>query len=161
MAHPATSTSSTPAPADSSRTLTITRDPVNEEGEVQGEVVGTVRIRGQRRNGPRVAWDESVVDNEGAGKKKSKICCIFHKARNFDESSSESDSDSDSDSDSCHGHNHNHDHSDGNGEPSGSSHQSRPAPFSSRIHEHSDDDEPNAYERMPGSRKKGKRKAGA
>ncbi|KAI3617792.1 hypothetical protein CBS9595_003701 [Malassezia furfur] len=44
----------------------------------------------------RVVWTEDTIDNEGMGKKKSKICCIYHKPRAFDESSSES-SDSDSD----------------------------------------------------------------
>jgi len=39
------------------------------------------------------------VDNEGAGRKKSKICCIYHKPKAFDESSSE-ESDS-SDEDGC------------------------------------------------------------
>ena len=33
---------------------------------------GTLRLRGAHRDGPRVAWDEAVVDNEGLGKKKSK-----------------------------------------------------------------------------------------
>ena len=33
---------------------------------------GTLRLRGGPRNGPRVAWDEAVVDNEGLGRKKSK-----------------------------------------------------------------------------------------
>lgn len=56
---------------------------------------------------PRVRWEQGTVDNENMNKKKSKICCIFHPQRNFDEeedhphdcSSSESDSDSDTDSD--------------------------------------------------------------
>jgi hypothetical protein len=33
---------------------------------------GTLRLRGGPRNGPRVAWDEAVIDNEGLGRKKSK-----------------------------------------------------------------------------------------
>jgi hypothetical protein len=33
---------------------------------------GTLRLRGAPRNGPHVAWDEHVVDNEGLGRKKSK-----------------------------------------------------------------------------------------
>ena len=40
---------------------------------------------------PHVTWATGTVDNEGAGKKKSKKCCIFKKRRNFDESSSDSD----------------------------------------------------------------------
>jgi len=45
-----------------------------------------------------------VVDNEGCNKKKSKICCIYHKPRRFDESSDESSSESDSDSEAGHEH---------------------------------------------------------
>ncbi|KAG7391280.1 hypothetical protein PHYPSEUDO_005229 [Phytophthora pseudosyringae] len=52
---------------------------------------------------PHVTFDESVVDNEHLGRKRSNKCCIFHKKREFGESSSESDEDSDdSDSDSEH-----------------------------------------------------------
>ena len=36
------------------------------------DVVGVLRLRGARRRGPRVAWTEDVVDNEGLGRKKSK-----------------------------------------------------------------------------------------
>ncbi|KAF9066950.1 phosphatase inhibitor-domain-containing protein [Rhodocollybia butyracea] len=36
-----------------------------------------------------VLWREDVVDNEGAGKKSSKICCIYHQPKAFDESSDE------------------------------------------------------------------------
>mmetsp|Transcript_45139 Transcript_45139/g.68045 ORF Transcript_45139/g.68045 Transcript_45139/m.68045 type:complete len:104 (-) Transcript_45139:705-1016(-) len=43
--------------------------------------------------------DESVVDNEGLGRKSSKRCCIFHKQRPFGESSTDS-SDFDDSSDS-------------------------------------------------------------
>jgi len=70
----------------------------------------------------RVQWTEETVDNEHMNLKKSKICCIFHPKKEFDESSdddtdysssssSSSSSDSDSDSDtgagagqSDHGH---------------------------------------------------------
>ncbi len=41
----------------------------------------------------QVVWAEDVVDNEGAGKKSSKICCVYHKPRAFGESSSEDSSD--------------------------------------------------------------------
>ncbi|PGH03832.1 hypothetical protein GX51_03820 [Blastomyces parvus] len=44
-----------------------------------------------------IRWAEDVVDNEGLGRKSSKVCCIFHKARPVGESSSESSSDSSSD----------------------------------------------------------------
>mmetsp|Transcript_14307 Transcript_14307/g.40699 ORF Transcript_14307/g.40699 Transcript_14307/m.40699 type:complete len:161 (-) Transcript_14307:53-535(-) len=47
---------------------------------------------------PSVRWDADVVDNEGMGRKSSKRCCIFHKQREFGESSTDS-SDVDSDDD--------------------------------------------------------------
>ncbi len=43
--------------------------------------------------------DDSVLDNEGLGRKSSKRCCIFHKQRSFGESSTDS-SDDDHDDDS-------------------------------------------------------------
>ncbi|KAJ1722556.1 Type 1 phosphatases regulator ypi1, partial [Coemansia erecta] len=43
---------------------------------------------------PRVQWAEDTVDNEGLGRKKSKVCCIFRKQRAFGESDSD-------ESDSC------------------------------------------------------------
>lgn len=60
---------------------------------------GTLRLRGGPRSRPRVVWGEDVVDNEGLGKKKSKICCIYHRPRRFDESSDEDSSGTDSGSD--------------------------------------------------------------
>ncbi|RLN82854.1 hypothetical protein BBJ28_00022306 [Nothophytophthora sp. Chile5] len=67
---------------------------------------------------PRVTFDDSVVDNEHLGRKKSNIdqsggmgvlcankeCCIFHKKREFGESSSESGEDSDDSGDGGHEH---------------------------------------------------------
>ncbi|KAI4257945.1 MAG: hypothetical protein L6R42_005384 [Xanthoria sp. 1 TBL-2021] len=47
-------------------------------------------------NSQRVRWAEDVVDNEGLGRKKSKVCCIYHRPREVGESSSESSSSSDS-----------------------------------------------------------------
>lgn len=39
----------------------------------------------------QVHWSEDTVNNENMGKRKSKICCIYHKPRlNPDDSSSES-----------------------------------------------------------------------
>ncbi|KAE8366660.1 type 1 phosphatases regulator ypi1 [Aspergillus caelatus] len=70
-------------------------------------VPGTLRLRAE--NEPtaesntegrglhrHIRWSEDVVDNEGMGKKSSKVCCIYHKARPVGESSSESESDSNS-----------------------------------------------------------------
>ncbi|KAL4064595.1 phosphatase inhibitor-domain-containing protein [Scleroderma citrinum] len=116
----------TSAPPDGSRTITLhdaqPRADLDGVGSGQGQgegsnsnataAVGTLRLRGVApRSTQRVMWREDVVDNEGCGKKKSKICCIFRKRRRFDESSSESESDSGSDSDvspcdDIHGHGH-------------------------------------------------------
>ncbi|KIK39777.1 hypothetical protein CY34DRAFT_807895 [Suillus luteus UH-Slu-Lm8-n1] len=94
----------TSAPADGSRTITLLDSQPRSEDDVgQPGVGGTLRLRGEpRKTRQRVAWDEDVIDNEGCGKKKSKICCIYHKPRRFDESSEEESSDSDSDSDCQH-----------------------------------------------------------
>lgn len=65
---------------DGSRTQTMTNTPTRREGEGEAgtdddegraQSVGVLRLRTMRM-GNRVAWDEQVVDNEGAGKKKSK-----------------------------------------------------------------------------------------
>lgn len=47
-----------------------------------------LRLHLSRRR--RVKWTADTHDNEHDGKKSSKSCCIFHKKRAFDESSSES-----------------------------------------------------------------------
>ncbi|PWN41498.1 hypothetical protein IE81DRAFT_282098, partial [Ceraceosorus guamensis] len=96
---------------DGSRTITITPTPSGEADEGAGSssgsgtesprapIQGTLRLRGtDARPGRRVVWEQGTVDNEGMGKKSSKICCIYHKPRAFDESSS-SGSSSDSDDD--------------------------------------------------------------
>jgi protein phosphatase 1 regulatory subunit 11 len=85
-----------------------------------------LRLRGAHTSsGPRVQWAETVVDNEGLGRKSSKVCCIYHAPRAVGDSSSESSSDSsddsssDSDSDSgprrivAGGHGHDHEHGEG------------------------------------------------
>ncbi|OAA52427.1 Protein phosphatase inhibitor [Beauveria brongniartii RCEF 3172] len=60
-----------------------------------------LRLRGRHNaNGRSVQWAEDVVDNEGLGRKSSKVCCIYHKPKAVDESSDESSSDSSSSSDS-------------------------------------------------------------
>ncbi|KAK0205086.1 phosphatase inhibitor-domain-containing protein [Desarmillaria ectypa] len=92
--------SSTSSPNDGSRTITVTNVP-SIEGSSSTPAVGSLRLRGARRK-PRVAWSEDVVDNEGCGRKKSKICCIYHKPRRFDESSDEDSSSDESDSDESH-----------------------------------------------------------
>lgn len=101
---------STSAPTDGSRTIVLhdsqpreegraDEEDVERDGESDSHTVGVLVLRGGPRSRPRVQWTEDVVDNEGMGKKKSKICCIYHKPKRFDESSDESSSSSDSDSD--------------------------------------------------------------
>jgi len=100
-----------------------------------------------------------VVDNEGAGKKSSKICCIYHKPKQFDESSSEESSDSDSDSECRHGHSHHHR---GDEEPrsipdgSGEGSSTRTGEDATVVHElHDPLKDVNRYERAPN--RKGKK----
>lgn len=71
-------------------------------------------VKRTRKSGQRVVWKEDVVDNEGCGKKKTKICCIYHRPKRFDESSDES-----SDGSDCEGHDHDHSH--GSSQQAGSS----------------------------------------
>ncbi|KAJ7614034.1 phosphatase inhibitor-domain-containing protein [Roridomyces roridus] len=166
----------TSAPGDGSRTITIT-NAQPEEDDTGGpsnpeDPIGALHLTGgaPRRSRPRVAWDEGVVDNEGCGRKSSKICCIYHKPKRFDESSDEDSSDSDGDSDSSvddgrarrsnnsnsnrhqHSHHHEHDH--------GGAGAVRD-PSSSSVTELEEPSRPNAYETVPAGKKgKGKRKSG-
>ncbi|PGH13803.1 hypothetical protein AJ80_06191 [Polytolypa hystricis UAMH7299] len=163
---------------DPSNTTRSTNDGAEEAG-----VIVTLRLRGEDDAGlntaeasnRRIRWAEDVVDNEGLGRKKSKVCCIFHKARPVGESSSESDSsDSSSDDDD------NSDSDVGNGEAR-MANGGRSSSSSSRPHAHSHDNDcghhhedgdgrqphtrrkparrrPNAYERMPRYKKKEEKK---
>ncbi|KIP04280.1 hypothetical protein PHLGIDRAFT_129619 [Phlebiopsis gigantea 11061_1 CR5-6] len=162
------------APSDGSRTITTLDSQPREDDELpsgdEGNV-GTLHLRGgprtRNRHRPSVVWRDDVVDNEGAGRKSSKICCIYHKPKRFDESSSEESSDSDSDSDSSCNHGHSHSHSrrhannpprDGSDSQSGQTASTRDGASSTAVHEMEDvEREPNAYERVPGKKqKKGK-----
>ncbi|KAG0222986.1 phosphatase inhibitor-domain-containing protein [Mortierella sp. GBAus27b] len=78
-----------------SRTITINQTEAEEEDA--DDVHGVLELTGEA-NTRRVQWDDNVVDNEHMGKKKSKICCIFKRQKEFGESSDESSSDSDSSS---------------------------------------------------------------
>lgn len=73
---------STSSPANGSRTVTITVDPTKEDNQQEQdsgeEVARVLRLRGARHTGPRVAWNEDVVDNEHMGKKKSKSALPAH-----------------------------------------------------------------------------------
>ncbi|GAB1740537.1 hypothetical protein D0862_08496 [Hortaea werneckii] len=62
----------------------------------------TLRLRAeetpqQPEPSQHVRWAEDVVDNEGMGKKSSKVCCIYHKPHDGADSSGEDSSSSSSD----------------------------------------------------------------
>lgn len=130
---------------------------------------GVLRLRAEPTERRHIQWAEDVIDNEGMGKKSSKVCCIYHKPRAVDESSddessdsSSSDSDSDSEPDNSTArpagraggqrgrrpleHNHNDcDRDHVHGERSGQKPQKR---IRSRRKP-----SPNAYEKMPKNKK--------
>lgn len=96
-------------PSHASRTLTNT----NSAADNGGDSYGVLRLTGDQnqessQSDARVAssssnhikWDDSVIDNENLGKKKSKICCIYSKPFNFDEQCQ-----SDSECSDCDQHN--------------------------------------------------------
>ncbi|TVY19513.1 Type 1 phosphatases regulator YPI1 [Lachnellula arida] len=111
-----------------------------EEGSLGG---------GARARRPRIQWAEDVVDNEGLGRKKSKVCCIYHAPKAVDESSDESSSDSSSDDS---------DSDDGGARPSGRGKKD----CGHEGHDHGKDKgkgrarSPNAYEKVPKVKGKGK-----
>ncbi|CRG99179.1 protein phosphatase inhibitor 3, putative [Plasmodium relictum] len=82
----------------SSTTTTYLQEPStkNDQNGNASTIVRILKLSPQKM----VRWDENTIDNENAKKKSSKICCIYHKPREFGESS-DSNSDSDS-SDSEH-----------------------------------------------------------
>jgi len=115
-------------------TITLLLNPQERTGERQDVVL---ELNNETENRQHVQWEDSVVDNEGLEKKKSKICCIYHPPRDFGESSDESSSSSDEDRNSYerqpkrkgkkHHHHHHHDdhdcdhdHDHNHEEPSGS-----------------------------------------
>ncbi|KAF8947089.1 hypothetical protein BGZ47_010334 [Haplosporangium gracile] len=83
-----------------SRTMTINATEAGEEGSADEDdhAHGVLSLTGEPNTERRVQWDDDVIDNEHLNKKKSKICCIFKKQKEFGESSDESSSESDSDS---------------------------------------------------------------
>jgi protein phosphatase 1 regulatory subunit 11 len=80
------------AAAAATATITITEE--EEQGSYAPEVL-TLTLRPR----PAVRWDENVIDNEGMSRKSSKRCCIFHKQREFGESSTDSSDQDDGGSD--------------------------------------------------------------
>ncbi|GAB5585227.1 Type 1 phosphatases regulator ypi1 [Umbelopsis nana] len=129
---------------DGSRTVTLDPTQTESESEPEDDHIGILRLRGDpsARSPRQIQWAENVVDNEHLGRKKSKICCIYHRPRMpGDDSSSDSSSDSDSDGgDHNHDHDHdcNHNHHNGRGRSNKPKHKVNPRDVS-----------PNAYERQP------------
>ncbi|KAH4067178.1 type 1 phosphatase regulator YPI1 [Parastagonospora nodorum] len=153
----ATTRTATPTSQGGSRTMEVRPQPVLRLSAPSG----VLRLRAEPTERRRIQWAEDVVDNEGMGKKSSKVCCIYHKPRAADESSddessgSSSDSDSDSEVDNstarpssgagghrgrAHKHDHGdcehgHNHGEGSGKPQKRRQRRKPSP--------------NAYEKMP------------
>ncbi|CBX91942.1 hypothetical protein IAQ61_000151 [Plenodomus lingam] len=159
-----TATSRTPMSGGGSRTIEVRPQPVLRLSAPSG----VLRLRAEPAEQRRIQWAEDVVDNEGMGKKSSKVCCIYHKPRAADESSdddssdnSSSDSDADSEPDNStarpagrsgnhrgrkpHSHDHGdcgdgHDHGEDSGKQQKRTRQRRKP-------------SPNAYEKMPKTKK--------
>ncbi|CAK7354740.1 unnamed protein product [Dovyalis caffra] len=91
-----TTTPMRPAPSPSTTTTIL-------ENPTQQQQLQTLTLRLNRLK-KKVSWKEGTVDNEFMQRKSSKICCIFHKEKPFDED--------DSDDDDCsHDHpDHDHEH---------------------------------------------------
>ena len=56
----------------------------------------TLTLFPRKKPKKKLKWAEDTVDNENMGRKKSKKCCVFHKKKRFDESSSDESDTSDS-----------------------------------------------------------------
>ncbi|KAE8147084.1 hypothetical protein BDV25DRAFT_40180 [Aspergillus avenaceus] len=160
-----------PSATHGSRVASLSQEPVGPLSTTG--ISGTLRLRAENdsitvpphpnEGSRRIRWSEDVVDNEGMGKKSSKVCCIYHKSRPVGESSSESESSesssSDSDSDEindtqknkkCHGKPHDRSCNDSDEHRSdprrarGSTCCSNPNTRTKRRKP-----SPNAYEKMP------------
>ncbi|KAL0093803.1 phosphatase inhibitor-domain-containing protein [Phycomyces blakesleeanus] len=131
-------------PSHGSRTLTVEETYESDQDNVASngseEEVGVLRLRGDMtvRRPRAIQWDENVVDNEHLGRKKSKICCIYHRPRAVGESS-DSESSSDSGSGSSSGESSNNDRA----RPCNHSHHRRNKKKNPRQVS------PNAYEKQP------------
>ncbi|KAG6008231.1 hypothetical protein E4U21_004830 [Claviceps maximensis] len=144
----------------SSNTLTQTQ---TSHSRSQSAAPRVLRLRGQHAaKGRTVQWAEDVVDNEGLGRKSSKVCCIYHRPRRVDESSDDDSSSSDSDAESTDqedeqnkasacGHGHGHAHGPGRKvAPLGDKKGGKNMKMKKRAERAPS---PNAYEKVP--RKKG------
>ncbi|RVD80273.1 uncharacterized protein DFL_008174 [Arthrobotrys flagrans] len=116
-----------------------------EQVPLAGSSDGILRLRGAHAERRRVTWTEEVVDNEGLGRKKTKICCIYNKPREFGESSSE---ESDSSSSSEGGDDH---QPTSESNPSGSGEQRKG--HSCQNHKGRGQRRKNAYEKTPNRQK--------
>ncbi|GAA5926371.1 type 1 protein phosphatase-activating protein YPI1 [Sporobolomyces koalae] len=174
----ATRPSQTAPASDGSRTQTITGTPTQPDAAASStrdsapSIDGVLRLRGRALPNQRVQWTEGTVDNEFLNRNKSKICCIYHKPKEFDESSDES-TDSDSSIGSADSrepnphrrarrrpHHHHDDHDDGECNHSNESHRgptTNASSTSETVVELPPKPVPNAYERQPAA-DKGKRK---
>lgn len=95
-----TATAAPNATSGSQTILQTEAGPSNNDPSVPS---ATLRLRASPSTAEdrRIRWAADVVDNEGMGKKSSKVCCIYHKPKEpGDSDSSDSDSSSESDSDS-------------------------------------------------------------
>ncbi|KAK6453956.1 type 1 phosphatases regulator YPI1 [Scheffersomyces xylosifermentans] len=94
------------------------------------------KTKKKKKKKAKVQWTEDVIDNEDMGKKKTKICCIFHPQRNFDEGT-----------DSDHSHSSSSDESDQSGDEGGTNDKlgTKKDPVKGPKKEVS----PNAYEHQP------------
>ncbi|KAK5997051.1 Type 1 phosphatases regulator YPI1 [Cladobotryum mycophilum] len=117
--------------------------------ETREDAPRILRLRGGgNASGRSVQWAEGVVDNEGLGRKSSKVCCIYHRPKGVDESSDESSSDSDSDSDSG-ADNDRAKPTKGGGNGCGHSHDHKHGRSKKRDGKQKRPPSPNAYERVP------------
>eukprot|EP00559_Dactyliosolen_fragilissimus_P003285 CAMPEP_0184872746 /NCGR_PEP_ID=MMETSP0580-20130426/41462_1 /TAXON_ID=1118495 /ORGANISM="Dactyliosolen fragilissimus" /LENGTH=187 /DNA_ID=CAMNT_0027375585 /DNA_START=1 /DNA_END=564 /DNA_ORIENTATION=+ len=88
-----------------SATQTVSGTETIVHAETSDNVSSNLTLTLRRPNSVR--WDQNVIDNEGLGRKSSKRCCIFHKQREFGESSTDSSDDDASTSSSSSGGGHN------------------------------------------------------
>ncbi|KAK6509964.1 Type 1 phosphatases regulator ypi1 [Arthrobotrys musiformis] len=137
-----------PSTAARDQTSSTTTEQISAQGTaLAGSSDGVLRLRGAHTERRRVTWTEEVVDNEGLGRKKTKICCIYNKPREFGESSSE---ESDSSSSSEDGG-----HQPGDSNPSENNHPPTGQHKAHSCHSHKGGGRrrKNAYEKPPNKQK--------
>jgi len=89
--------SSNPVSNTTSTTTTVTETPEGNEETLR------LKLKKGAAEKKKIQWTEDTVDNEGLGKKKSKVCCQYKKPRAHLDESSEDESDDDGCGD-CPGH---------------------------------------------------------